>query len=79
MAEYDRLVGGMRVTIDPTLCVSFGDCIEVAPEAFRLDSEGVVEFVTPELVDPERLLRACRECPVDALSVWDGDGRQLVP
>jgi ferredoxin len=77
--EYERMVHGLRVVIDPTLCVSFGDCIEVAPDAFRLDSEGIVAFAMPESVGQERLLQACRECPVDALSVWDGDGRLLVP
>jgi len=77
--EDERTVHGLRIQIDRTLCVGFGDCIEDAEEAFRLDDEGVVVFVAPERVDRERLLRACDACPVDALTVWDAEGRRLVP
>jgi ferredoxin len=59
--------------------VGFGDCVEGAAEAFRLDSEGLAEFVAPERVPREALLRACDACPVDAITVWDEEGRQVVP
>jgi len=75
----ERQVGGLRIRIDRGLCVGFGDCIEAAPEAFRLDEEGVVVFEQPEQVVRERLLAACEACPVDALTVWDDDGTQVVP
>ena len=75
----DRVVGGLTVRIDRTLCVGFGDCIEQAPEAFVLDQDGVARFGEPDRVERERLLRACDACPVDALTVWDENGRQLVP
>lgn len=75
----ERSVHGLRVCIDRSLCVGFGDCVTEAPGAFRLDHEGVAVFVAPEAVERERLLRACDACPVDALTVWDGEGRQLVP
>ena len=75
----ERVVHGLRVRIDRSLCVGFGDCITEAAAAFRLDDEGVVVFVDPEQVERDRLLRACDACPVDALTVWDGVGRQLVP
>ena len=76
---HERTVGGLRIRIDRLLCVGFGDCIEVAPEAFEFDGEGIVTFVdTIEQVDRERIVRACDICPVDALSVFDGEGNQLV-
>jgi ferredoxin len=74
-----RVVHGLRVQIDRSLCVGFGDCVTEASEAFQLDDEGVAVFVEPERVDRARLLRACDACPVDALTVWDVDGRQLIP
>jgi ferredoxin len=80
VAEPDeRTVGGLRVRIDRSLCVGFGDCIEAAPEAFGLDGEGVCVFTRPDAVERERLLAACDACPVDALTVWDETGRQVVP
>jgi len=36
-------------------------------------------FMKPETVERERLLEACDACPVDALTVWDETGRQIVP
>jgi len=75
----ERIVAGLRVRIDRTLCVGFGDCIKEAPEGFKLDGDGVAVFVDPDAVERDRLLRACDACPVDAISVWDLGGRQLVP
>ena len=75
----ERTVGDLRVRIDRTLCVGFGDCITEAPEAFVLDESGTAIFVNPDAVDRERLLRACDACPVDAITVWNSDGSQIVP
>ena len=73
------VVGALRVRIDRTLCVGFGDCVTEAPNAFALDEANLAIFVTPDRVDRERLLRACASCPVDALTVLDENGDQLVP
>ena len=78
-ALAERVAGELRIAIDATLCVSFGECVTRAPEAFRLNADGIVEFVSPERVPRERLLEACAACPVDALLVWDAAGTQLVP
>ena len=75
----ERTVAGLRVRIDRTLCVGFGDCLKEAPEAFVLDDDGVVTFTAPERVERERLIAACDACPVDALTVWDETGQQLAP
>lgn len=76
----ERKIGELTVKIDRLLCVGFGDCIDEAPESFVLDEEGIVIFRDdPERAGRERLLRACEACPVDALSVLDGDGHQVVP
>jgi ferredoxin len=77
MAE--RVIAGLTVRIDEALCVGFGDCVGVAPEVFVLNGDGTVVFHDVQTMDPERLLEACRVCPVDALTVLDGSGRQLVP
>jgi ferredoxin len=75
----ERQVGGLRIRIDRTLCVGFADCIEAAPAAFTLDADGVVVFTAPESVARETLVAACDACPVDALTVWDERGAQIVP
>lgn len=76
----ERRIGSLTVRIDRLLCVGFGDCIGEAPGSFNLDGDGVVAFTAePERTGRELLLKACGMCPVDALSVFDADGRQLVP
>ncbi|HSM07622.1 MAG TPA: ferredoxin [Gemmatimonadota bacterium] len=77
--EVTRRVGDLTVTIDRLLCVGFGDCIDEAPEAFEFDDEGIAVLTTPGEAERERLLKACEVCPVDAITVTDADGHQLVP
>lgn len=78
-AFEERAVHGLRIRIDRDLCVGFADCVGEAPEAFQLDDGGTVTFVTPERVERERLIRASDLCPVDAITVWDETGKQIVP
>jgi ferredoxin len=75
----ERVTHGLRLCIDRSLCVGFGDCVDAAPEAFQLDDENIVILIDPERVDRDRLLKACDACPVDAITVWDVNGEQLVP
>jgi ferredoxin len=81
MPEEERDVGDLRVRIDRTLCVGFGDCIDDAAAVFELDDDGVVRFRAdaPDDVAEAALFAACGACPVDALSAFDDTGRQLAP
>ncbi len=79
MSLSERTVHGLRIVIDRDQCVGFGDCAKEAPEGFKLDADTIAVFVEPDVVERERLLRACDACPVDAITVWDSEGRQLVP
>ena len=74
-----RSFGDLTVDIDRTLCVGFGDCIELGPALFEFDDEGIVRFREGcEATARETLIAACGICPVDALVVFDGDVR-IVP
>jgi ferredoxin len=80
MSEHEeRVVNGLRLCIARDLCVGFGDCVTAAPAAFQLDEESIAVFVRPENVERGQLLGACDACPVDAITVWDAEGRQIVP
>lgn len=78
-AEERRTLHGYLICIDRRICVGFEDCITETPGAFRLDGEGIATFDAPESVDATTLLAACTACPVDAITVLDADGRQVVP
>lgn len=76
----EREIAGLTIRIDRLLCVGFGDCIEVAPDAFEFDEEGVAVFLPGAAeVEKELIVEACRSCPVDALVVLNGDGEQIHP
>jgi len=76
----EREIAGLTIQIDRLLCVGFGDCIDVAPSAFEFDDEGIAVFLDGAAeVERERIVEACRRCPVDALVVLDENGDRLVP
>lgn len=72
-------VHDLRIEIDTDLCVGFGDCVDVAPEAFELDEDGIAFLTAPDSVDRAALLDACRSCPVDAIIARDGEGEVVAP
>jgi ferredoxin len=76
----ERTFGELTIRIDRLICVGFGDCIEASPEAFEFDDEGIAVFrESASGVSPEELITSCRSCPVDAFTVLDASGDQLVP
>ncbi|MBI4544889.1 MAG: ferredoxin [Gemmatimonadetes bacterium] len=76
----ERRIGELTIRIDRLLCVGFGDCMAIAAEVFHFDDEGVAAFkAEAPVIEAERLIRSCAACPVDALSVFDARGRQIVP
>ncbi len=78
--RVEHTVGELMVRVDRDLCISSSNCIKVAPGVFELDDKQICTFKN-HLSDPggERILEACRVCPVEALIVVDHDNRQLVP
>lgn len=72
-------VHDLRIEIDMDLCVGFGDCVDVAPEAFELDEDGIAFLTAPDDFDRATLLDACRSCPVDAIIARDGEGEVVAP
>jgi ferredoxin len=55
--------------IDPDECLAHGDCVEVAPDVFRLDDTAVVMGTGPL----ELLVAAAESCPAVAISILDED------
>lgn len=69
----------MKIEIDRGLCVGLGECVEEAPSVFDLDSYGKAVLIEKNPADTERVLAAARSCPVDAITVYDDDGKQIYP
>ena len=66
----ERRISGLTIVIERDLCIGSGNCVKLAPEVFELDATGIVTFRDggPE-IERDRLVEACRVCPVDALVV----------
>ena len=75
----DRKVGDLTLRINRSLCVGFEHCSEEAPEAWELQDDDIVDFLDPETVERDRLIRSVEVCPVAALIALDADGNQLAP
>jgi ferredoxin len=62
--------------VDPNECSAHGDCVEIAPQVFRLDDAAVVIGTGPE----ELIFEAAEACPAVAISIVDdATGERVYP
>ena len=61
----------MKVCVDPELCTGCGPCVDICPEAFELNVDGIAVVKVNEV--PPDLEQACREaaenCPTEAIVI----------
>ncbi len=63
-------------TIDANECSAHGDCVEIAPQVFRLDDTAVVIGSGPD----ELIIEAAEACPAVAISIVDDEtGERIFP
>ena len=66
--------------VDPDICISSGNCVRRAPDAFVFNEDDVAE-ATPEaaaLAD-DLLVQIAKGCPVGAVRLRDADGAEVDP
>jgi ferredoxin len=61
-------------TVDENECSAHGDCVEIAPQVFRLDDTAVVIGTGPD----DLILEAAEACPAVAISVIDDETGETV-
>ena len=66
---------GLRVDVDKDCCISSGKCVGDEPAAFRFDDDELAEAL-PEAsqLDDARLIRIARNCPGEAIHLFDAAG-----
>jgi ferredoxin len=63
-------------TVDPNECSAHGDCVDIAPQVFRLDDTAEVIGTGPD----ELILEAAEACPAVAITLVDSEtGETLFP
>jgi ferredoxin len=66
----------VQVQIDKEACLAYGDCAELAPEAFQVEDTARLVGSAPL----EKLVDAARACPSEAITLIDADtGEQIAP
>lgn len=68
-----------KVVVDRDLCIGAGPCVTIAPAVFQLDEENKAYVVNQKGADDETILMAAQSCPVQAIFVYDEDGKQIYP
>ena len=71
-------MGGVKIKvhIDKGACLAYGDCAELAPEAFEVDEVARLVGSAPL----RKLVDAARACPSEAITLIDAEtGEQLAP
>jgi ferredoxin len=63
-----------RAVVNADECSAHGDCVEIAPQVFRLDDTATVIGTGPD----DLLLEAAEACPAVAISVVDEESGELV-
>jgi ferredoxin len=60
----------MRVSVDRGMCMGHGQCEIAAPDVFRLDDDGVVQYdVQPDGAHAADVEEAADACPMQAISL----------
>jgi ferredoxin len=76
----DDPTGISKVVVDKDKCIGSANCVAIYPDLFDLDEDGkayVKDGV--DLADVQRILEAAQSCPVDAILVYDQNGKQIHP
>lgn len=69
----------MRIETDREKCISAGTCVALAPDVFDLDEEGKVRLKDLKGTDEQTIIDAARSCPVQAIEIYDDNGKRIVP
>jgi len=66
----------VKVHIDANECLAYGDCAELAPEAFEVDDVARLVGAAPL----RKLVDAARACPMGAITLIDAEtGERIAP
>ncbi len=69
----------MQIRILRNECCGHGNCVEIAPDVFALDSKNRATVLDPEADLPAKVMEAAEQCPCSAILVLDDEGEVVFP
>ena len=67
-----------RVEVKKELCISSAKCVSDAPKIFKFDEDELAEPVTEVIQEQlEVLIRLARNCPGEAITMYDENGSEI--
>lgn len=79
MSDEKKPLKISRVVVDRDACIGAAPCVTVAPGVFQLDEDNKAYVVDQRGADVETIMLAAQSCPVQAISVFDEQGKQIYP
>ena len=64
----------IEITVDRSLCIGSGDCVDTAPNVFQLDEEDKAVVVDPDGASVDEIVQAAANGPVSAIFVVGEEG-----
>ncbi|MFA6429423.1 MAG: ferredoxin [Patescibacteria group bacterium] len=68
-----------KIEVDRELCIGAAPCVTVAPGVFQLDEDNKAIVVNAQGADSATILLAAQSCPVQAIKLFDEEGKQVYP
>lgn len=73
-------MGEYTIKYDRGKCIGAGSCVDLAPETWELDDDGLAKCkkTTFSEEEKEKNIKAAKSCPAYAIEVYGPDGEKLV-
>jgi ferredoxin len=68
-----------KIVVDRVKCQGIGACVGAAPDVFELDGESKAVVINQEGSDDDTILEAAESCPLDAIELYDENGKKVYP
>jgi ferredoxin len=61
-------------------CIGAGSCVQLAPDTWELDDEGLAVLKKAEFTEEEldKQVKAAKSCPAHAIEIFDEAGTKIV-
>ena len=68
-----------KIEVDHEACIGCGTCTTIAPGTYQLNENNKSTVIDVNGDDADTALLAAQSCPVQAIKIWDEEGKQIFP